>query len=123
MLKKPDPDLQYLLWLTEVAALSPVKGVKLLEAFGTAKAVWQASVQQLEKCVKLEDNEKSRIVMRAGLELCRDLRATTSLAEGIETPGQLKLLGDYQCDYGQGYYFSKPVPHDQFDAYLKQNRS
>ena len=32
MLKKPDPDLQYLLWLTEVAALSPVKGVKLLEA-------------------------------------------------------------------------------------------
>lgn len=72
---------------------------------------------------RLEDNEKSRIVMRAGLELCRDLRATTSLAEGIETPGQLKLLGDYQCDYGQGYYFSKPVPHDQFDAYLKQNRS
>lgn len=65
MLKKPDPDLQYLLWLTEVAALSPVKGVKLLEAFGTAKAVWQASVQQLEKCVKLEDNEKKRLQNRS----------------------------------------------------------
>lgn len=65
MLKKPDPDLQYLLWLTEVAALSPVKGVKLLETFGSAKAVWQASLQQLEKCVKLEENEKKRLQNRS----------------------------------------------------------
>ena len=65
MLKKPDPDLQYLLWLTEVAALSPVKGVKLLETFGSAKAVWQASLQQLEKCVKLEESEKKRLQNRS----------------------------------------------------------
>lgn len=65
MLKKPDPDLQYLLWLTEVAALSPVKGVKLLEAFGSARAVWQARVEQLEKCVKLEDGEKKRLQNRS----------------------------------------------------------
>ena len=65
MLKKHDPDLQYLLWLTEVAALSPVKGVKLLEAFGSARAVWQARVEQLEKCVKLEDGEKKRLQNRS----------------------------------------------------------
>ena len=65
MLKKPDPDLQYLLWLTEVAALSPVKGVKLLEAFGSARAVWQARTEQLEKCVKLEEGEKQRLQNRS----------------------------------------------------------
>ena len=65
MLKKPDPDLQYLLWLTEVAALSPVKGVKLLETFGSAKAVWQARAEQLEKCVKLEAGEKHRLQNRS----------------------------------------------------------
>lgn len=65
MLKKPDPDLQYLLWLTEVAALSPVKGVRLLGAFGSAKAVWQASLQQQEKCVKLEESEKNRLQNRS----------------------------------------------------------
>lgn len=65
MLKKPDPDLQYLLWLTEVAALSPVKGVKLLEAFGSAKAIWQARTEQLEKCVRLEDSEKHRLQNRS----------------------------------------------------------
>ena len=65
MLKEPDPDLQYLLWLTEVAALSPVKGVKLLETFGSAKAVWQARAEQLEKCVKLEAGEKHRLQNRS----------------------------------------------------------
>ena len=65
MLSKPDPDLQYLLWMTEVAALSPEKGVRLLEAFGSAKAVWQAAVPQLERCVKLEESEKKRLENRS----------------------------------------------------------
>ena len=40
MLSKPDPDLQYLLWMTEVAALSPEKGVRLLEVDGqTAQTI------------------------------------------------------------------------------------
>jgi predicted signal transduction protein with EAL and GGDEF domain len=30
------------------------------------------------------------------------------VAEGVETKEQLKLLRDLQCEYGQGYYFSRP---------------
>lgn len=69
----------------------------------------------------LEDNEKSRVVMDSGLGLCRALKGTSSLAEGIETKGQLELLTNYQCDYGQGYYFSKPVPLDEFDEFLEKH--
>lgn len=69
----------------------------------------------------LEENEKSRVVMESGLGLCRALKGTYSLAEGIETKGQLDLLADYQCDYGQGYYFSRPVPLDRFDEFLKEH--
>jgi len=36
------------------------------------------------------------------------------IAEGIETAEQRKLLLDSGCDYGQGYYFSRPVPGDEF---------
>ena len=36
------------------------------------------------------------------------------IAEGIETAEQMKLLLDAGCDYGQGYYFSRPVPGDEF---------
>ena len=69
----------------------------------------------------LEENEKSRMVMESSLGLCRSLKGTSSLAEGIETQGQLDLLTAYRCDYGQGYYFSRPIPHHEFDAYLKQH--
>lgn len=58
---KDAADLQYLLWMTEVASIAPQKGVKLLEAFGSAKAVWQASDAQLAQCVKLEAGEKQRL--------------------------------------------------------------
>ena len=30
------------------------------------------------------------------------------VAEGVETKDQLKLLRDLKCEYGQGYYFSRP---------------
>lgn len=37
------------------------------------------------------------------------------IAEGVETEFQKKLLQDAGCDFGQGYYFSRPVPLDEFE--------
>ena len=37
------------------------------------------------------------------------------IAEGIETKAQLELLTKWGCDYGQGYYFCKPICADQFE--------
>jgi len=42
------------------------------------------------------------------------------IAEGVETESQHLLLRDSQCDYAQGYLFSKPVPADEFEALLTQ---
>ena len=35
------------------------------------------------------------------------------LAEGIETPEQLRFLTERGCPLGQGFHFSRPVPADQ----------
>lgn len=35
------------------------------------------------------------------------------VAEGVETPRQLDLLGHLDCDRAQGYYLGKPVPIDE----------
>jgi diguanylate cyclase (GGDEF)-like protein/PAS domain S-box-containing protein len=42
------------------------------------------------------------------------------VAEGMETAEQRDMLIAAGCDYGQGYLYAKPMPADQFDAYLAQ---
>ncbi len=37
------------------------------------------------------------------------------IAEGIETSEQLNLLKELQCEYGQGYFFSKPISAAEVD--------
>ena len=36
------------------------------------------------------------------------------VAEGVETIGELEFLQAHQCDEAQGYYFSRPIPHEEF---------
>lgn len=40
------------------------------------------------------------------------------VAEGIETQQQKALLTSAKCDYGQGYYFSRPLSADHLEAFL-----
>jgi len=37
------------------------------------------------------------------------------VAEGIETEGQLNLIKQAGCDFGQGYFFGKPVTPDKLE--------
>jgi diguanylate cyclase (GGDEF)-like protein/PAS domain S-box-containing protein len=55
----------------------------------------------------------SRQLVRTIVELAGGLHATT-VAEGIETGAELDELMAMGCSYGQGYYFARPVPAEQF---------
>ena len=45
------------------------------------------------------------------------------IAEGVETAEQLDYLRSHGCDEMQGYYFSKPLPADDFEQLLHQRRA
>ncbi|MDO3387697.1 EAL domain-containing protein [Gilvimarinus sp. SDUM040013] len=36
------------------------------------------------------------------------------VAEGVETDRQLAILMKWNCDFGQGYFFGKPIPGEEF---------
>ena len=44
------------------------------------------------------------------------------MAEGVETEIQRRFLTENGCDYLQGYYFSKPIPEQEFVELLDNTR-
>ena len=44
------------------------------------------------------------------------------VAEGVETEEQYLVLKALGCDLVQGYYFSKPVPEEEFEAFLIERK-
>ena len=73
----------------------------------------QAFIRQLRA-----DGDDAAIV-RSTIELGHNLGLQV-VAEGIETREQALLLRDWNCDRGQGYHFSRPVPADEFLHWLQQ---
>lgn len=43
------------------------------------------------------------------------------VAEGVETREQLEILQEHGCPQGQGYYFCRPVPAEQFRRLLEHD--
>ncbi len=47
-----------------------------------------------------------------------DYLSVPVIAEGVETEEQLNALKAMGCDIVQGYYFSKPVPSDEYEKFI-----
>jgi diguanylate cyclase (GGDEF)-like protein/PAS domain S-box-containing protein len=62
---------------------------------------------------KIVHDEHSRVIARAIIGLAKSLGLGV-IAEGIETPYQVELLTAFGCTKGQGYFFSQPVPANEF---------
>jgi EAL domain-containing protein (putative c-di-GMP-specific phosphodiesterase class I) len=63
----------------------------------------------------VDEDPQNASIVSAFVELARGLGVTT-LAEGIETEGELAFLLARGCVLGQGFYYSKPVPPEEIIA-------
>ena len=57
-------------------------------------------------------------IVTAVISMGRSLKLRV-VAEGVETQEELAFLRNHQCEEAQGYYFSHPVPPEQFAHLLK----
>lgn len=67
----------------------------------------------------IELNETDRKLVTLILDIARYLGVSV-VAEGVETEGQLSILQKGRCDLVQGYYFSKPLPPEEFEKLIEK---
>ncbi|MDD3957829.1 MAG: EAL domain-containing protein [Candidatus Izemoplasmatales bacterium] len=65
-------------------------------------------------------NNSAREIVKATIQLAKQLGYKV-IAEGIEEEEVMKLLRTYQCDYAQGYYFSKPLNDQKIIEWIHQH--
>lgn len=68
---------------------------------------------------RLEDQTKGAAIIKSVVSIGQAFELEV-LAEGVETQAQLGLLKELGCYLYQGYYFSRPVPLEAFEALLAQ---
>jgi EAL domain-containing protein (putative c-di-GMP-specific phosphodiesterase class I) len=68
----------------------------------------------------ITDDNEDKAIVTAIINMATSLGMQT-IAEGVETAGQLAFLRLQGCSEVQGYYFSKPLPTEQFEAFASKN--
>jgi predicted signal transduction protein with EAL and GGDEF domain len=65
----------------------------------------------------MDRNDECREIIRTILNLARTLGLDV-IAEGTETAAQVDYLEGLDCKFGQGFFFSRPMPLDELQAYF-----
>jgi diguanylate cyclase (GGDEF)-like protein/PAS domain S-box-containing protein len=61
-------------------------------------------------------------IVKTIITLAHNLKLGT-IAEGVETEHQMRMLKELHCDSVQGYFFSKPIKSDELDDLLKKEET
>ena len=76
----------------------------------------QADVMKIDMSLlhEIDRKPRSKIILKSIIGLANDLGMEV-ITEGVETAEQLKMLSDMGCHLFQGFYFSHPLPAEEFE--------
>lgn len=70
---------------------------------------------------EVTSNPDDAAIVLAIINMAHSLKLNV-IAEGVEKEAQLAYLHRHNCDEMQGYYFSRPLPEEEFEAMLREGR-
>lgn len=99
-----------------------------LDDFGTGQSNLNYIIDMPVEIVKFDkdmtnayfENGKAKYIMDAAMNMIRGLDLKI-VSEGIETAEQFYTMENLGINYIQGYYFSKPLPADEFLEFIKKS--
>jgi diguanylate cyclase (GGDEF)-like protein/PAS domain S-box-containing protein len=117
--------------ISQIMEQMRAEGIKIsIDDFGTGYSSLERLKHMPVRTLKIDrsfvdgvpTNERDSNIVTTVVQLARNFRMH-SLAEGIETVEQWRFLKDLGCPYGQGFYFSRPVPAADIERmYRKKKR-
>ena len=69
---------------------------------------------------RVAEDSKSRRIIRSIVSMAKDLHLDI-VAEGVETIEQINFLTSCGCEIAQGFYYSKPIPLDEYEKYADEH--
>lgn len=106
-------------------------GIKFsLDDFGTGHSNLNYIIDMPVDIVKFDremsnayfSNNKARHVMDAAIQMIHGMELEI-VSEGIETAEQYSTMEDLGINYVQGYYFSKPLPKEEFIEFMQKQKA
>lgn len=95
-----------------------------LDDYGTGYSNMQRVIQLPLKIIKLDkffvdekNNPKMWVVLKNTVKMLKDMNMEI-VVEGVETQEMLDVFSKLKCDFIQGYFFSKPIPRNDFVAFI-----
>lgn len=101
-----------------------------LDDFGTGQSNLNYIVDMPVQIVKFDRemtqayfaNDKARYVMSAAMHMIHGM-GLEIVAEGIEAKEQYEAMEEIKIDFIQGYYFSRPLPEQEFLDFLRRENT
>ncbi|MCK4974064.1 MAG: EAL domain-containing protein, partial [Sulfurimonas sp.] len=70
----------------------------------------------------IQEDENGRSIVKAVIAMAHSLKLEL-IAEGVEVEAQKDFLIDHGCINIQGYYYSKPLPVNEMEEFMKSRMS
>jgi diguanylate cyclase (GGDEF)-like protein len=116
---------------TAIKKLNKLKSAGLtiaIDDFGTGYSSlgyiqdFNFDILKIDQCFikDIQNSFKNATITKHLIEMAHNLNLKV-VAEGVEIEPELAFLSKHNCDYYQGYLFSRPLPFSQFQELLEKN--